>query len=207
MTGVHLGILLFHHVGDLDAAAAVAVASTAAQLVDDPERVRVATVARARFSVQTAGDLTWTPAWAFASAPAFDALLIPGGAGVPRAAEDRATLAYLRRAAEIADPLIGVSSGALLLGAAGLLRGRRATTHPEVGELLAAHETQPATDARTVIDDGLWTAATAADGAALTLELVRRRLGPEVADAVAARLGIEPIAARIGGDFGEPHRR
>ena len=107
-------------------------------------------MARSRFSVQTAAELTLTPAWAFASAPAYDALIVPGGPGVPHAAKDAAVGGYLQRVAPELRAIASVSSGALLLGAQGLLRGRRATSHPEVLAELEAFEVLAAERARLV---------------------------------------------------------
>jgi len=72
-----------------------------------------------------------------ADAPQLDVLCVPGGPGVNAAMEDAALLAFLRSQAERATWVTSVCTGALVLGAAGLLRGYRATTHWLSLDLLA----------------------------------------------------------------------
>src|SRR6185436_19801684 len=73
--------------------------------------------------------LTITPTATFDNAPPLDIICVPGGPGVNAAMEDQALLAFLRFQAPAARYVTSVCTGALLLGAAGLLRGYRATTH------------------------------------------------------------------------------
>ena len=72
-----------------------------------------------------------------ADAPQLDVLCVPGGPGVNAAMEDAALLSFLRSQAERATWVTSVCTGALVLGAAGLLRGYRATTHWLSLDLLA----------------------------------------------------------------------
>src|SRR5205823_14274165 len=65
----------------------------------------------------------------FGDAPQLDVVCVPGGPGVNAAMEDEALLAFLRSQAQRAAWITSVCTGALVLGAAGLLRGYRATTH------------------------------------------------------------------------------
>jgi len=92
-----------------------------------------------------------TPGLDFAHTPALDVLVVPGGAGVNRLMEDEAALAFVRDRAEAARLVLSVCTGALVCGAAGLLRGKRATTH------WASHALLPffgatAENARVVVD-------------------------------------------------------
>src|SRR5207302_5208156 len=70
--------------------------------------------------------LTILPMATLASCPPLDLILVPGGAGINPLLEDAEILAFLRRAAAQARYVVGVCTGSLVLGAAGLLRGRRA---------------------------------------------------------------------------------
>src|SRR5208282_3777646 len=90
---------------------------------------RVHLVAATREPVVTEYGLTIIPDLAFEDASTFDVLCVPGGPGVNRMLEDKAFLAFLRKQGEHARFVTSVCTGALLLGAAGLLRGYRATTH------------------------------------------------------------------------------
>lgn len=79
--------------------------------------------------VRDVNGLTITPDGALADAPGLDVLHVPGGPGQQLLMEDDAVLRWLREQGEQAIGLLSVCTGALLCGAAGLLVGRRATTH------------------------------------------------------------------------------
>ena len=69
------------------------------------------------------------PTTAIAACPKLDVICVPGGPGVGALMEDAEVLAFLRKAASEARYVTSVCTGALVLGAAGLLKGKRATTH------------------------------------------------------------------------------
>lgn len=79
--------------------------------------------------VRTEWGMRITPDATFDSAPPLDIICVPGGWGINDVLDDEVLLAFLRRRAPDAKYVTSVCSGALLLGAAGLLRGYRATTH------------------------------------------------------------------------------
>jgi cyclohexyl-isocyanide hydratase len=95
--------------------------------------------------------LTLRPDVGFADAPQLDVVCVPGGPGVNGAMEDEATLSFLRNQAARAAYVTSVCTGALVLGAAGLLRGYRATTHWLSLDLLAPFGATPVRE-RVVID-------------------------------------------------------
>src|SRR5438105_4104530 len=78
--------------------------------------------------VRSDTGLSLRPDASFADAPQLDVVCVPGGPGVNAAMEDETLLSFLRRQAEHAAWVTSVCTGALVLGAAGLLRGYRATT-------------------------------------------------------------------------------
>jgi cyclohexyl-isocyanide hydratase len=90
---------------------------------------RVHLVAASTAPVRTEWGLTITPDVSFHDAPPLDLLCVPGGWGIDAYLEDEGLLGFLRARAPDARYVTSVCSGALLLGAAGLLRGYRATTH------------------------------------------------------------------------------
>ena len=79
--------------------------------------------------VTATGGLTVVPRHGFADAPRIDLLVVPGGFGTRRLLNDEETLGWIRRTAAAARQVTSVCTGALLLAKAGLLQGRRATTH------------------------------------------------------------------------------
>ncbi|RAI39668.1 DJ-1/PfpI family protein [Rhodoplanes roseus] len=136
-----------------------------------------------RAPVASAVGLPFAATVGFAEAPALDILCVPGGIGVNRLLDDAETLAFLRDTAARTPWLSSVCTGALLLGAAGLLRGRRATTHWNSHDFLAAFGAEPV-DQRVVRDGNLFTAAGVTSGIDLALAVV---------DAVVGRAAAEEI--------------
>ena len=121
-----------------------------------------------------------------------DTVIIAGGddAAVRAAASDRLLLAWLRKAAPIVQRMCSVCSGAFVLAAAGLLDGKRATTHWSALDRFA--RMFPLVDVdRTAIfvcDGSTWTSAGVTTGIDMSLALVEADLGNPVADEVAAQL-------------------
>jgi len=124
--------------------------------------------------------------------PAQDTLLIAGGEGARRATGDRDVVDWVARAAGRARRTTSVCTGAYLLAAAGLLDGRRATTHWRFCDDLA--ERHPLVDLDPdpvfVRDGDIWTSAGVTAGMDLALALVDEDLGPDVALRVARELVI-----------------
>lgn len=119
-----------------------------------------------------------------------DTLLVAGGHGVHEAARDGALVDWIARRAGRARRTCSVCTGAFLLAAAGLLDGRRATTHWQHGDRLAAEHPGIDVDCEPIfVEDGpVWTSAGVAAGMDMTLALVERDRGRELALAVARRL-------------------
>lgn len=129
-------------------------------------------------------------------------LLVPGGFGAGAAMEDAEYLAALRRLAGQARYVTSVCTGSLLLGAAGLLRGRRAACHWAFRQLLPLFGATP--DERRVVRDGnLITGGGVTAGIDLALTVVAEVAGQELAEAV--QLGIE-YAPEPPFDAGRPER-
>ena len=116
-----------------------------------------------------------------------DTLVVTGGHHAHEAAEDPALVAAVRRVAPRAGRVVGLCTGAFILGAAGLLDGKRATTHWLFGDLLAARNpcAKVDTDPIFIGDGGTWTSAGITASLDLMLALVEEDLGPEAARSVA----------------------
>ena len=117
-----------------------------------------------------------------------DIVLVPGGEGNRPLMQDEAVLSWLRRIDEGTKWTTSVCTGSLVLGAAGLLEGKRATSHWAFLEQLGALGADPV-GGRFVQDGKILTAAGVSAGIDMALHLVGQEVGPEVAQAV--QLGIE----------------
>ena len=89
----------------------------------------VKVIAKSLAPVAAKGGLKFLPDTTLDSAPALDLVFVPGGPGTGALLEDREVLEFLRRQSRDAKYVTSVCTGALVLGAAGLLKGYRATTH------------------------------------------------------------------------------
>jgi transcriptional regulator GlxA family with amidase domain len=117
-----------------------------------------------------------------------DLVLVPGGAGSRALMHDEELLEWLREADRATKWTTSVCTGSLLLGAAGLLRGRRATSNWLLLDVLREFGAEPV-GGRFVEDGKVLTAAGVTAGIDMALHLVAQEAGPEVAQAI--QLGIE----------------
>ncbi|MDE2576634.1 MAG: DJ-1/PfpI family protein [Rhodospirillales bacterium] len=141
--------------------------------------------------VRAETGLRLLPDTTMAEAPPLDVICVPGGPGVNALMEDAPTLAFLRSQAAGARYVTSVCTGALVLGAAGLLRGRRATTHWSAHDLLARFDAIP-TVGRVVRDGRVVTGGGVTAGIDFALALVAEMLGPEVAQRVQLQIEYAP---------------
>ncbi|MEU3183272.1 GlxA family transcriptional regulator [Streptomyces sp. NPDC006923] len=182
-------VVLFDELQSLDVTGPVEVFAGAARQAGDPDAYRIRTASLDGGPVRTTSGLTIVPDIALTDAPpAPHTLLVPGGAGTR--APDPRLVDWLRACAPAAGRLVSICTGALLLAEAGLLDGRRATTHWVAADLLARDH--PAVDVDPdpifVRDGDVATSAGVTSGIDLALTLVEEDLGREVALAVARHL-------------------
>lgn len=131
------------------------------------------------------------PTTTFQELPQADVLCVPGGFGVNALLTDDEALAYVRQLAGGARYITSVCTGALVLGAAGLLRGRRATTHWTATQYLAAFGATPAAG-RTVTDGPVVAGGGVTAGIDFALELAAALHGRAVAEAIQLSIEYNP---------------
>lgn len=145
-------------------------------------------IAASRAPVPSDCGLDLVPTTTFASAPALDMLVVPGGFGVPAAIRDTDTLQFIREAGAAATYVTSVCTGAFLIGAAGHLQGRQATTHWAYTSLLplvgAKH-----VPGRCVRDGNVFTGGGVTAGIDFAFRIVAEVAGQRVAEAI--QLGLE----------------
>lgn len=138
--------------------------------------------------VRTDRGLTMLPTAALADCPPLDLICVPGGPGVAALMEDAEVLGFLRRQAETCRYVTSVCTGSLVLGAAGLLRGYRATCHWASIDQLALLGATPAAE-RVVIDRNRITGAGVTSGIDFALTVAAEVRGAGTAKEI--QLGIE----------------
>jgi transcriptional regulator GlxA family with amidase domain len=186
---LQVGILVFDDVEVLDFAGPFEVLSRTrttpgleSRRSEDSAPFNVFTVAPHPGPIVAVGGLRIVPHFDFTSAPAIDILVVPGGFGTRTLMEDAAVLSWLRRTADAAQRVTSVCTGALLLARAGLLSGRRATTHWSALDRLAGLDATIAVEAdQRVVDDAVVTSAGVSAGIDMAFAVVKAFCGHEVA--------------------------
>ena len=181
---LHIGFLLFPQVQQLDLSGPHDV------LTSLPD-VSTHLVWKTLDPVRSSNGMWLKPDMTFDDCPALDVICVPGGAGVEALMTDAETLDFIRRQAEGARFVTSVCTGALVLGAAGLLRGRRATTHWAYHELLGIFGAVPVQE-RVVRDGNLLTGGGITAGIDFALTLASELFGVEAAQAVQLALEYAP---------------
>jgi cyclohexyl-isocyanide hydratase len=123
--------------------------------------------------------------------PQLDMVCVPGGPGCSAIVEDEEVLTFLSERGARADYVTSVCTGSLVLAAAGLLRGYRATTHWSVLELLALCGAIPVNE-RVVVDRNRITGAGVTSGIDTALQIAATIFGEEVACEIQLRLEYDP---------------
>ncbi len=183
-TSLRFGLLLFPRLTQLDMTGPFEVFSRV-------PGASVHLIWKTREPVASDTGLTILPDTDFATCPALDVICVPGGPGVAALMEDEAVLAFLRRQAEGARFVTSVCTGALVLGAAGLLKGVRATTHWASHDFLAALGAVPE-HARWVRDGRVVTGGGVTAGIDFALALVAEMVSPEIAQAIQLQIEYAP---------------
>jgi transcriptional regulator GlxA family with amidase domain len=133
---------------------------------------RVVTIAEAGGSVRARHGLSVNVDHSFADAPPLDVLLVPGGQGTQREADNPRMTGFVREAGSNAQYVTSVCTGAFILHRAGFLAGRRATTHwGAIGQLRELGDVEVVGDERFVQDGNVITAAGVSAGIDMALYL------------------------------------
>lgn len=190
-----IAFLLFPNVTQLDL-------TGPAQVFAQLPGARIALVAKTRDPVPTDAGFALLPTATFAETPRVDIICIPGGFGINDAIDDAETLAWVQQVAAEARWVTSVCTGALLLGAAGLLVGYHATTHWTQHHYLAAFGAVPVQE-RVVIDRNRATGGGVTAGIDFALVLAARLAGDETAKLIELGLEYNPAPPF---DTGSPDR-
>ncbi|WP_049556587.1 DJ-1/PfpI family protein [Nonomuraea sp. SBT364] len=137
------------------------------------------------------GGLTIEATASYADLPDPDVIVVPGGLGTIEALEDQALVRWIAEAHEHTRWTTSVCTGSFLLGAAGLLTGRKATSHWVLLDQLAGMGAEPVDD-RVVVDGKIITAAGVSAGVDMALSLLARTNDVPTAEAVQLVIEYDP---------------
>lgn len=181
---LHIGILVFPAVQQLDLTAPYEVFASI-------PGASVHLVWKDLAAIKSATGLLLTPTLTFENCPTLDVLCVPGGIGVNALLEDGEVLDFVREKAATAQYVTSVCTGALVLGAAGLLQGRRATTHWFAHDFLEKFGAIPV-HGRVVRDGTLITAGGVTAGLDFGLTVVAELIDQGQAEAIQLTLEYDP---------------
>ena len=184
MTAFHIGFVIFPDMTQLDFTGPL-------QVLALVPGVKTHILAKSRAAVPTDCGLAMMPTLSFEECPPLDMICVPGGSGVRDLLDDAVTVDFVRRQSATARFVTSVCTGAFVLGAAGLLKGRKATTHWAYTELLplfgATHEKQ-----RVVRDGPVITAGGVTSGIDFGLQIAAEIAGADTAEAIQLVLEYDP---------------
>jgi cyclohexyl-isocyanide hydratase len=179
-----IGMLIFPRLTQLDMTGPYEVL---ARLPD----TKVELVARTLDPVTTDRGMQIVPTVTYDSCPPLDVVMVPGGPGQQDLMEDEAALAFLRKQAATAQYVTSVCTGSLVLGAAGLLKGKRATCHWAALEHLKPLGAIPVSE-KVVIDGNIVTGAGVTSGIDFALTLAAILESEAVAREIQLQIEYDP---------------
>lgn len=188
---MHIAFLLFPNVTQLDL-------TGPAQFLSRLPDAKVDLVWESLAPVPTDAGFSILPTTTFAQVPQADLLCIPGGIGVNRVIDHGPALDWVRQVGTDAQWVTSVCTGALILGAAGLLKGYKATTHWAWHDLLSLFGAEPV-QARHVIDRNRATGGGVTAGIDFALALMAKIAGEDHARMVQLALEYDPAPPFPGG--------
>ncbi|MFZ5743978.1 MAG: DJ-1/PfpI family protein [Pseudomonadota bacterium] len=188
---MHIAFLLFPNVTQLDL-------TGPAQFLSRLPGAKVDLVWDSRDPVPTDAGFSILPTATFAEVPTADLICVPGGIGVAKVIDHEPALDWVRQVGSEAQWVTSVCTGALVLGAAGLLKGYKATTHWAWHDLLSLFGAEPV-QARHVIDRNRATGGGVTAGIDFALALMAEIAGEDHARAVQLALEYDPDPPFDGG--------
>jgi cyclohexyl-isocyanide hydratase len=142
--------------------------------------------------------LSLVPTMTFESCPPLDLICVPGGFGVEQAMADPVLIGFLKQQAKTARYVTSVCTGAFVLGAAGLLKGKKATTHWAYHALLGDVGAIP-TQGRVVRDGSIFTGGGVTAGIDFALTIVAEIASQAIAQSIQLAIEYDPAPPFVGG--------
>jgi len=187
---LQIGVMVFPHMTQLDATGPLQVFTSIGIFAPDPG-VQVHLVWKDLEPVPTDAVMTLTATTTFADCPQLDVICVPGGQGTDALVNDAEVIDFVKRQAEKATWITSVCTGALVLGAAGLLDGYRATTHWTSMHLLEQFGATPVHE-RVVVDRNRVSGGGVSAGIDFGLTLVEHLVDRPTAEVIQLRMEYNP---------------
>ena len=179
-----IGLLLFPEITQLDMTGPY-------EVFTKFPNAEVHLVAKSLEPVTANGGMKILPTITLAACPQLDLVCVPGGGGMNALLNDMETLQFLQSQALGARYVTSVCTGALVLGAAGLLKGKRAATHWMSREMLRAFGATPVAE-RVVKDGNVFTGGGVTAGIDFALTVAAEAFGPELAKSIQLAIEYDP---------------
>lgn len=194
---MNFGIVIFPQVEELDFVGPWEMLTTWSRIAGGPENCLV--VAQTLDPVPCANGLSVLPHVTFENCPPLDDLLVPGGQGTRAEVNNPALLGFVSSRAKRCRGVLSVCTGSFILHAAGLLTGKRATTHWASLDRMRALGDVEVVEERFVQDGNVWTSAGIAAGSDLMLAFIASVAGEEAAGKIQFESEYYPSPVRYGG--------
>ncbi len=186
-----IGFLLFPDVTQLDLTGPV-------QVLSRMSGARVHLVWKTLDPIPTDAGFSIVPTMTLDACPSLDIICVPGGAGITSVMEDVDVLAWLRERGDAAQLVTSVCTGSLVLAAAGLLDGYKATAHWASRDALGLFGVEPVNE-RVVVDRNRITGGGVTAGIDFAFHVVERVRGRDEAEAIRLALEYDPAPIGAGG--------
>ena len=179
---MNFGILIFPEVEELDFIGPWEMLSLWRKYADGPENCFV--IAQSESPVVCSKGLSVNPHKSFGNSPQLDYLLVPGGQGTREEVNNPALIRFIEEQAKNCKSVLSVCTGSFLLHKAGLLSGKKATTHWGSLERMRELGDVEVVEKRYVQDDAVWTSAGVSAGTDMMLAFIAAVAGEETAGKV-----------------------
>ena len=193
---MHAGILIFNLAEELDFVGPWEMFTMWREVADGPA---CHLVAQSSSPILCAKGMSVNPTIDFEHCPQLDYLLVPGGQGARTEVSNPVLIEFVARQARGCKAVLSVCTGAFVLHAAGLLSGKRVTTHWSALERLRAEGDVTVVEERFIQDGRIWSSAGISAGIDLALAFIAHVAGEDVAGKVQFTSEYYPSGVRYGG--------
>jgi transcriptional regulator GlxA family with amidase domain len=193
---MNFGIVIFNQAEELDFIGPWEMLTMWRKLADGPENCLI--IAQTLAPVICAKGLSVNPHVSFETCPPLDYLLIPGGQGTRQEVNNPVLLEFIASQSRHCKSVLSVCTGSFVLHAAGLLSGKKATTHWGSLDRLRALGDVEVLEERFVRDGDIWSSAGVSAGTDLLLAFIADTMGEEVAGKVQFAAEYYPSSKRYG---------